>query len=78
MNKLGKPAEAAACYDNAVRLAPALADPYVQRHFRLAIGQVSLAAKDLRTAVDLSPARSSARLMIERELAQLERAVREP
>ncbi len=79
MNKMGKPAEAAACYDNAVRLAPAMADPYVQRaHFRLAIGQVSLAVKDLRTAVDLSPAGSSARLMIQRELAQLERALREP
>jgi len=79
MNKMGRPAEAASCYDNAVRLAPALADPYVQRaHFRLAIGQVSLAAKDLRTAGNLSPAGSSVRNLLERELAQLERALREP
>ncbi len=79
MNKMGRPTEAATCYDNAARLAPALADPYVQRaHFRLTIGQVELAAKDLRTAVDLLPAGSSVRMLLQRQIAQLERAPRKP
>ena len=62
LDGLGKPVEAAACYDAAIHFAPQVPEGYAQRaRFRLAQGQFAAAQQDLGTAIDLLPARSPAR-----------------
>jgi tetratricopeptide (TPR) repeat protein len=79
LNDLGRPAEAAACYVAAVRLDPGLPEALLRRaRFRLAHGQLTAAEQELRWAIDLAPAGSPGRAALERELAGLRRAPRQP
>jgi hypothetical protein len=79
LNFLGHVKEAAACYDTAVALAPHLSEVYVRRaRFRREQRQLVAAAQDLRAAIDLTPAGAVGRATLVRDLAEVERALREP
>jgi tetratricopeptide (TPR) repeat protein len=79
LHDLGRPAEAAACYDAAVGLAPHHPDVFRERaRFLLATGHLAAAEQDLRTAIDLAPAGSALRAAIQLELAQMQRALGKP
>jgi tetratricopeptide (TPR) repeat protein len=75
LDEMGKTAEAAACYDRAVSLAPGVPEAYFQRaRFRIAHGEKNAAAEDLRAAIDLTPTASPTREALNRSLAQLLRS----
>ena len=76
LNNLDRTAEAADCYDAAVRDAPGLPEPRLQRaRFRRAHGRLTAARQDLLSAIGLSPAGSPGRAALERELAEIRRAL---
>jgi hypothetical protein len=76
---LGRPMEAAPCFDIAILLAPGVPDSYRERaRFRRAIGQLEPACQDLRFALDLTPATSPRRAAMERELAEVRSAMGTP
>jgi Tetratricopeptide repeat len=72
LDDMGKTAEAAKCYDRAVRLIPSVPDAYSQRAlFHAAHGEIAAAIEDLRVAINLAPAASPTRDALRRALAQL-------
>ena len=72
LNELGRVADAAACYDTAVRVAAKTPEVYTWRaRFRLGHGQINAAQEDLRTAIELSPVGSPGRTAPLRELDQV-------
>jgi hypothetical protein len=76
LDNLGRLGEAAACLDAAVRLAPGLPETHRQRgRFHRDHGQLTAAAHDFRSAIDLTPAGSRDRAALERELAGVRRAL---
>jgi tetratricopeptide (TPR) repeat protein len=78
LNRLGRTAEAADSYDDAVRIAPTMPDVYALRsRFRRSHGEFQAAEQDLRSAVDLLPVGSPHRTELERELGELRRRINE-
>jgi hypothetical protein len=79
LDELGRSAEAAACFDEAVSVAPAVPEVYAQRaRFRTGHGETKAAIEDLRAAINLAPAASPARHAFERALAELVGTTRTP